>query len=156
MPEHVPKTMEDKKYFGGNTAKQLNWNRQLQDATMKPNNTLNLIRRNVGGCPRPVEEQCYKALLGPIMKYACAVWDPYTQANFYQLEMVQRRAARSVFQKYRRNANPSVFLTELGWETLAERRAKSKPILMYKIQNDSIDIPKKIFNQQISVFLVAK
>ena len=112
---------------------------------MKTNNILNLIRRNMGGCPRPVKECCYKIRVRPIMEYACAIWDPYTQANIYKLEMVQRRAARFVFQKYRMDVSPSPLINELGWETLAERRARSKAILMYRIQNDLIDIPKDIF-----------
>ena len=53
------------------------------------------------------------------MEYAFAVWDPYTQANIDELEMVQRRTARFVFQKYGRNASPSAMINELGWETLA-------------------------------------
>ena len=69
--------------------------------------------------------------------------------------MVQRRAARFVFQKYRRNASPPVLLNELGWETLAERRAKSKEILVYRIENDLIGTPKKFYHQ-ISIFVVAK
>ena len=84
-------------------------------------------------------------LQNPCKTYNNAVWDPYTQANIYNLQMVQRRAARFVFQKYRRNVSPSVLITELAWETLAKRRARSKAILMYRIQNDLIDIPKNVF-----------
>ena len=75
----------------------------------------------------------------------CAVWDPYAQANIYELEMLQRRAARFVFQKYRSNTSSPVLLNGLGWEKLDERRAKSKAILMYRIRNDLIDIPRNIF-----------
>ena len=114
MSEHVLKTVEDKKYLGVTLQKNLKWNKQVQNVTMKANNILNLIRRNMGGCPRPVKERCSKTLVRPIMEYACAVWDPYTQANIYKLEMVQRRAARFVFQKYRRNVSPSALRNELG------------------------------------------
>ena len=33
----------------------------------------------------------------------------------------------------------------LGWESLPERRKKSKIIMMYKIYNNLIDIPKNLF-----------
>ena len=97
----------------------------------------------MGGCPWPIKECCYTSLVRTIMEYACTVWDPYTHANIGKLEMVQRRAARFAYQNYRRNASPSAILNELGWETLAEMRTRSKVILMYKIKNDLIDIPQK-------------
>jgi hypothetical protein len=35
------------------------------------------------------------------MEYACIIWDPVTQKNIRELEMVQRRAARIVTGDYR-------------------------------------------------------
>ena len=43
------------------------------------------------------------------------------------------------------DASPSAMINELGWETLAERTARSKAILMYEIQNDLIEISPNIF-----------
>ena len=34
------------------------------------------------------KERCYASLVRPIIEYACAVWDPYTQANNNKLEML--------------------------------------------------------------------
>ena len=58
MSDHMLKSVEDKKYLGVTLQKNLNWNKQVQIVTTKANNTLNLIRRNIGGCPRPVKERC--------------------------------------------------------------------------------------------------
>ena len=49
-------------------------------------------------------------LVRPIMECACTVLDHYTQTNIDKLEIVQRRAARLVYQKYRRNASLSVMI----------------------------------------------
>ena len=114
MSDHMLKSVEDKKYLGVTLQKNLNWIKQVQIVTTKANNTLSLIRRNMGGRPLPVKERCYKSLVRPILEYASTVWDPYTQANIYKLEMVQRSAARFVFQNYRRNASPSAMINELG------------------------------------------
>jgi hypothetical protein len=35
------------------------------------------------------------------MEYACIIWDPVTQTNIRELEMMQRRAARFVTGDYR-------------------------------------------------------
>ena len=98
MSDLMLKSVEDKKYLGVTLQKKSKLEKQVQIVTTKANNTLNLIRRNMGGCPRPVKERCYKSLVRPILEYARTVWDPYIQANIYKLEMVQRRAARFVFQ----------------------------------------------------------
>ena len=84
------------------------------------------------------------------MEYACTVWDPYTQTNIDNLEMLQRRAVRFMNQKYRRNASPSTMINKLCWDILAERRARSKAIIMYKIQNELNDIPQTIFQPSLA------
>ena len=61
--------------------------------------------------------------------------------------MVQRRAARFVVGNYSYYASPKAMIKELGWQSLAERRAKSKSVLMYKIQNNLIAIPQNLFQQ---------
>ena len=48
--------------------------------------------------------------------------------------------------KYRRNTSLSVSLNEPEWEAQAERRDKSKAVLMYRIHNEVIDIPQKHFS----------
>ena len=50
-------------------------------------------------------------LVRPQLEYASVVWDPYTQANQDELEMVQRRAARFVFNNYSRDASVSEMIT---------------------------------------------
>ena len=42
---------------------------------------------------------------------------------------------------------PSEMIKELGWESLAERRAKLKAAMMFKIQNNIVDIPKDFFTE---------
>ena len=42
----------------------------------------------------------YTTLVRPIIEYACIIWEPVTQKNIRELEMVQRRAARFVTGDY--------------------------------------------------------
>jgi hypothetical protein len=72
------------------------------------------------------------------------VWDPYTRNQINQLEPVQRRAARFVNNNFynREPGAVTAMLSELSWETLEQRRAKTRAVdLMYKIINNLVDIP---------------
>lgn len=48
------------------------------------------LQRNISPCPRQTKVLCYKALVRPLVEYACTVWDPHTQKNISKLEMLQR------------------------------------------------------------------
>ena len=54
--------------------------------------------------------------------------------------MVQRRAARFVNSDYRQRSSVTTMLQKLKWQTLSERRAHSKVIMLYRIMNDHVAI----------------
>ena len=112
---------------------------------MEDNRCLSLLRRNMGSCPRAVKQSCYTSLVRPILEYSSTVWDPYTKQNIDKIEILQRRAARFVVGNYSYHASPTAMMKELGWQALAERRAKAKAVMMYKIQNNLIAIPQHLF-----------
>lgn len=147
MSEHTLKEVEDKKYLGITINDKLKWNKQVQAVCTKANNTLSLLRRNMRTCPRAVKQRCYTSLVRPILEYSSTVWDPHSKQNVDKIEMVQRRAARFVFGNYSYHASPTAMIKELGWQSLAERRAKAKAVMMYKVQNDMISIPQTLFQQ---------
>ena len=95
-------------------------------------------------CPQDIKAQSYKTLVRPILEYASSAWDPYTQTNITQLEAVQRRAARFVKGDYRTTSSTSQMLTELGWNTLQQRRTNSKLVMVYRITHGLIDIPGEL------------
>ena len=63
------------------------------------------------------------------------MWDPYTQKNINQLEMVQRRAARFVFKTYLRHVSVTALIKELGWSELSSARKRDRLCMMFKIVN---------------------
>ena len=86
-------------------------------------------------------------MVRPILEYASPVWDPITQKDSSELEKVQRRAARYVFNRYS-DRNPGCvtdMLTTLNWEPLSERRINDRLTLLYKINNGIVDINKSQF-----------
>jgi len=99
------------------------------------------LQRNISPCPRQTKVLCYKALVRPLVEYACTVWDPHTQKNISKLEMLQRRYARFVFNDYQRTSSVNSMLQELQWPTLQERRAQYKVVMIYRCVNFLVDIP---------------
>ena len=93
---------------------------------------LGFLRRNLRGCPYKLRELAYTTMLRSTLEYCGAVWDPTTQEEENQLEMVQRKAAR-----WSRGARGIVSATELlndlGWQKLANRRKQQRLCLFYSI-----------------------
>ena len=63
-----------------------------------------------------------------------------TKDAINKIEMVQRRAARYVTNRYRNTSSVTSMLGDLEWDTLETRRKKIRLTMMYKIINNLIDI----------------
>ena len=75
----------------------------------------------------------HKALVRPKLEYSCSIWDPYTHDNINKLEMIKRQAARYVQNNYHNTSSVTSMIDTLGWPTLAERRLKTRLIMLFKI-----------------------
>ena len=76
------------------------------------------------------------------LNYASAAWDPYLTRDIDSLEKVQRRGARYVCNNYwdRTPGCVTGMIHDLGWQSLQERREDHRLTLLYKIQNNLLDI----------------
>lgn len=101
-----------------------------------------MLRRNLWGCPEQIKSVAYNSLVRPQLEYASAVWDPHAVGATHRLEMVQRRAARFVKRDYSRDSSVTTMLNELGWRTLAQRRADGRLYMIYKIVHGLVAIPQ--------------
>ena len=77
----------------------------------------------------------------PRVRVHCRRRDPHTKELVYQLEVVQRRAARFVASNYHRRHIVTTILTQLQWQTLLERRAHNKVTMLYRIHRQLVAIP---------------
>ena len=66
------------KYLGVVISEDPSWMPHVDTTIKKANNSLAFLRRNLTNCPQDVKAQCYKTLVRPILEYATAAWDPYT------------------------------------------------------------------------------
>ena len=70
------------------------------------------------------------------------VWyGTHTAQNTQKLEAVQRRSACFVMNNYQQTSSVTSMLQTLQWPTLAERRARIKATMMYRIVNGLVAIP---------------
>ena len=138
-------TVNSAKYLGLNISSNLSWNHHISTVTKKANNINAFLRRNISTCPSTIKVQCYTTLVRPIVEYAAIIWDPVTQRNIYELEMVQRRAARFVTGNYRTTCSVTKMLQDLQWPTLQDRRRKAKVTMLYRTVHHLVAIPSHTY-----------
>ncbi len=77
----------------------------------------------------------YKALVQPYFDYCSTLWGNCGKSLKDKLQKFQSRAAR-VITGASYDVRSTDILTTLSWETLDNRRKKSKAVFMYKVLND--------------------
>jgi len=127
--------LESYPYLGVPVSSDLRWHHHINTISNKATRTLNFICRNTYGCSPEAKALAYSSLIRPHLEYASAVWDPYTARDSNKLDKVQRWAARFVRRDYRRTTLASQLISELGWQSLAERRKTSRLTLLCKAIN---------------------
>ena len=74
--------------------------------------------------------------------FARSVWDPYPIKKYTNnIEKVQRRAARFVFNRYHNTSSPTDTIQQLQWESLEQRCRKARLTMFYKIQPGLVAVP---------------
>ena len=136
MSGHCLKRTESVRYLGVQLNASLKWNHHIELIVAKANRSLGFLRRNIYQCPEKVKEQAYKALVRPILEYACGAWDPHQQSHIKMVEQVQRTTARFVTNT-RSNEPGSVTsaLEKLGWDSLQSRRKARRLKLLHQTVN---------------------
>ena len=129
------------KYLGIDLSNNLTWNSHIDRTVKKANNMLGFLRRNLRVSNSDTKAAAYKSIVRSNLEYCASTWSPYTTSGKHKLEMVQRRAARYVTNRYHNTSSVTEMLLELDWESLESRRVKIQLTLLYKIINDLVDIP---------------
>ena len=104
--------------------------------TAKGYRTLGFLKRNLRVNSPTLKAKAYASILRLQIKYASTVWDPrkgVENNGSYNLEMVQRRAARWALGRYQILASVAEMVTELNWRTLQQRRVDALLTMLYLV-----------------------
>ena len=134
--------MEDStRYLGVELQSNMSWNKHMDQTVKKANSTLGFLRRNLRVSNEETKSAAYFSMVRPILEYSSTIWSPYTKDYIHKIEMVQRRAARYVTNRYRNTSSVTSMIEHLEWESLEARRAKHQLTMLFKIIHDLVDIP---------------
>lgn len=97
---HTLEHVTSAKYLGCTLNNNLDWGQHIHNICNKANRTTSFLRRNLNIASTSTKETAYKALVRPTVEYASTVWDPHEKGDIHRLDMVQRRAAPYVKNKY--------------------------------------------------------
>ena len=133
--------VQSAKYLGLTISGNLSWSTHISGIIGRANSALSFFRRNFGQCTQTIKTKCYQMYIRPICEYAAVIWSPHLQTNIHQIEMIQRKAARLIFNDYSRHSSVTAMLTALDWKSLEKRRDDSTVVMFYKTINQHVDIP---------------
>ena len=100
LHDHPLQSTDSVKYLGLTLISDLKFNTHINNVTAKANSILGLLRRNLKISSQAVKTQAYQSLVRSHLEYAATVLSPHTSDNIRKVEMVQRRAARCVCNRW--------------------------------------------------------
>ena len=128
-------------YLGIQISRDLSWHSHVAKVSAKGNKSLGFIRRNIRTSSKATKTLAYQTLVRPSLEYASCVWAPHLKHLREAIEKIQRRAVHYVCGIYEQKAPITDTQTELGWDTLEQRRLKSVVTMGYKIVNNLVAVP---------------
>ena len=137
---HTLAETDTAKYLGVSLHRHSSWSPHANATAKKANGTRAFLQRNLRKATTAVKTRTYKSLIRLILEYSGVVWDPHNAQDVNKLEMAQHRYARYTSRDCGRTSSVSAILKTLGWEPLAERRAKARITMMYRIVHGLVDI----------------
>ena len=128
------------KYLGITISHDLKWNAHIDAVCSRAKGVLGFLGRNLKIASNKTKKLAYFSLVRPHVEYCASVWDPYSKKLINKTEMVQRRSARFVLNRWGYKDSVTDMLNILKWPTLAERRKQHRLSMFYKIHHNLVPI----------------
>jgi myo-inositol-hexaphosphate 3-phosphohydrolase len=97
---HQLEVADTTKYLGVDLSYNLSWNHHIDCTVKKENSMLGFLKRNLKIGNQDTKSAAYFSLVRPNLEYCVSIWNPYSIQSIKKLEIVQRRAARYVTNRY--------------------------------------------------------
>jgi hypothetical protein len=130
-------------YLGITVQYKLKWDKHINDITSKGNKALGFLKRNLKTSNQQIKTQAYQVLVRPKLEYSCSIWDPHTSASIEKLRWSNDELlGTSVID----TTIPSVsdMLNIINLPSLAERRLRTRLVMMYKVSFHLVAVPSDI------------
>ena len=146
---YVLKRVDSADYLGVKLDSKLNFNAHIGSICKKATSARQLLQRTLPACDRATKAQTYTTFIRPIVEYAATAWDPHNcktlQKQRDQLEGIQSKCARYVTGQWKRQGSSiSGMKAELRWDSLQERRAHARILMMHKVKHGFVAIPSHL------------
>ena len=117
-------------YLGLWLESSLSWDYHINSTCAKASKVLGLIKRTFGFSNKTGIKTAFKALVIPILEYACPVWNPYLVKHTKAINAIRRRASRLICGPDKEYPERHL---ELKWGSLELGRKYLSLVQMYKI-----------------------
>ena len=128
------KCMSTHKHLGLTFSDTCDWTNHITNITDAAWTRLNLLCTLKFKINRHALEKIYFAFIRPVLEYSDSVWDNATNDSKKQLEATHIEAAR-IITGATKLCSTEKLLSDLGWDSLQNRRNKHKLTILYKILN---------------------
>ena len=134
---------EEEKDLGVIFDKDLSFDRHITTVINKANIMIGIIRRTFTFLDKDMFLKLYKSLVRPILEYGNVVWYPKLKRQSAQIERVQRRATKLIYEI--KECSYQERLRYLKIPSLKSRRVRGDLIQTFKIYNNMDDLDKLTF-----------
>lgn len=138
------------KYLGITITSDLSWNSHISNVCNSAFRKLCLLRHKLKHAPSATRLLAYTSLIRPKLEYACIVWDPYKKININALEMIQRKAVRFIFCKYRPTDSPTSLMNQHNIQTLQLRRKIQRLKFLFLLKNNCLSLHPQAYVQPLT------
>jgi hypothetical protein len=127
------------KYLGLHIQANMRRDRHITYVINRASRILGLIRSVLYEAPTEVKRLAYYSLCRPLLEYASEVWDPYTNKHIHDLEMVQNKAVRFVYNVKGRDTSITDIKNQNHITALnVRRRDKRIEMMLNIIENEHL------------------
>lgn len=123
------------KHLGLTFSNLCTWDYHVETIVESAWTRLNLLRTLKFKINRKALEKIYTAFVRPLLEYSDAVWDNCSSESKKMLDSVHVEAAR-IITGATKLCSIDKLLSDLGWDTLQERRNKHKLVIFFKMLNN--------------------
>ena len=142
LRNQILENVQSAKYLDITITDNMDYGQHVSEISSKATKTLGFLCRNLTFAHRSTKEVAYKTLVWPKLEYAAPIWSPNTKLQIYQIEKVQRTAARWTSNRWRNTSSVCEMLDEPKWPSLEAGRDQPSLLLFHKIHCGAVSIVK--------------